>query len=247
MENKIIKSGALLVISDYNWLPSKIEDSWVSRYTDNYLIFDRYHRFDEEERIIRQKNVGQNVYDTFDFIYRFYDQLPEIAIFCRAAFLNPKDDGIKKFNESGEKISNGNCSEEKFSLISNNTHFTEIHDYGKECHNNFSSRLDSDGFGYLEINNSWYLSHHPSKFFSSLNDLLNHIFVDPDLPGYIRFSPGANYIIPKENMLKYNKKFYEDMREYIGWDIITGEAHLFERAMYTIFNSNYQIKEKYRR
>ena len=51
MENKIITSGAFLVITDYNFLPDKIEESWVYEYTDNYLIYDKAHRFEESEKI----------------------------------------------------------------------------------------------------------------------------------------------------------------------------------------------------
>lgn len=248
---KLIKTNALFVLSDYNWLPENVENSWVTNYTDNYLILDRYHRFQESEKIKHQNNVGQNVYDIFDFIHKNYDNLPEVTIFCRAAFLNPKDDGIVRFNQNGKRLSTGNCSEEKFNQICNNTNFTEIHDFGPEVHERYSgqqtpaSKLDSDGFGFLEINNSWYLQSHRPKFFNSLNQFFDEIFEIPFHPDYVRFAPGANYIIPKDKMLKFNKYFYEKMKEFIGWDIITGEAHLVERALYTLYTTDLKIKTKY--
>ena len=249
---KIIKTSAIFVLSDYNWLPEDIENSWVSKYTDNYLILDRYHRLPESEKIKWQDNLGQNVYDIFDFIYMNYESLPEINIFCRAAFLNPKDDGISRYDENGRKISTGNCSEEYFIKICNNIDFTEIHDFGSEAHERYknqpvpASKLDPDGYGFLEINNSWYLSSHGSKFFNSLNHFLSEVFENPEYPEYVRFSPGANYIIPRKNILRYNKHFYEEMRKFIGWDVITGEAHIVERALYILFTSNLKIKLKYR-
>lgn len=249
---KLIKTNALFVLSDYNWLPEEVENSWVTKYTDNYLILDKFHRLKESEKIKWQDNVGQNVYDIFDFIYKNYENLPEIAIFCRAVFLKAKDDGVTtKYDKNGKKISTGNCTEETFNKICNNTEFTEIHDFGPSAHERYygqkqpASKLDSDGFGFLEINNSWYLLSHRPKFFGSLNELFHEIFENFEHMEYVRFSPGANYIIPKKYMLKYNKHFYEKMREFIGWDIITGEAHLFERAIYTIFTSNLKIKSKY--
>ena len=251
---KLIKTNALFVISDYNWLPDDIENSWVTEYTDNYLILDRYHRFKESDKIKWQQNVGQNVYDIFDFIYNNYENLPEITIFCRAAFLNPKDNGIVRYDENGRKISNGNCTKETFDKICNNTEFTEIHDFGPEAHERYNgqawpaSKLDLDGFGFLEINNSWFLGPHPPRFFNSLEEVFSEIFESHPYQnhnGYIRFAPGANYIIPKKNMMKYNKHFYEKMRGFIGWDVITGEAHAFERALYTIFTSDLKIKDKY--
>jgi len=36
------------------------------------------------------------------------------------------------------------------------------------------------------------------------------------------------------------------MRKFIGWDVITGEAHIVERALYILFTSNLKIKLKYR-
>lgn len=249
---KIIKTGALFVLSDYNWLPLDIKNSWVEEYTDNYLILDRYHRFEENDKIKWQDNVGQNVYDIFDFSHKNYNNLPELVIFCRAVFLRPKDDGIPKYDETGNKISNGNCSEEFFKKIVNNTFFTEIHDFGPEVHERYknqsrpASKLADDNFGYLELNNSWYVHSHPTKFFSNLDQLFSEIFENYTHLEYVRFSPGANYIIPKNHILKYNSFFYETMKKFIGWDVITGEAHMFERAIYTIFNSNFKIKNKYK-
>ena len=54
-----------LVVSDYNWLPEKIEDSWVHKWTNNYLIYDRAHRFKESDKVKHQINVGQNIFDIF--------------------------------------------------------------------------------------------------------------------------------------------------------------------------------------
>jgi hypothetical protein len=69
MKTKKIQKN-FVVASDYNWLPENIEDSWVHKYTDNYLIYDKFHRFKESDKIKHQLNVGQNIYDMFDFIVR---------------------------------------------------------------------------------------------------------------------------------------------------------------------------------
>ncbi len=238
---KLIKSN-FLVVSDYNWLSEPLEESWVYQYTNNFLIYDRYHRYPESEKVKHQKNVGQNVYDIFDFIVTHYDNLPEATIFCRAALMFPK--GRQR------PLSNGNISEENFKKLVNNTGFTELHDYREEAHAPYighavpASIMDEDG-GFLEINNSWYLGAHPARHFSSLNQFLSDLYVNPDLPQYIRFSPGANYIIPKTNILRYSKNFYEQIREILSYDCIIGEAHLLERALYTIFTCNYEVKPKY--
>ena len=131
--------------------------------------------------------------------------------------------------------------------ICNNTTFTEINDFATEPwrFNGYSSKIGADN-SYLEINNSWYFNHHKSKYYTNINVFFNDFYVNPPHQEYIRFSPGGCYIIPKENMLKYNKLFYEKIKEILGWDIVIGEAHMIERALYTIFNSEFEIKEEYK-
>jgi len=250
--NKIKKN--FLVVSDYNWLPQNLEESWVHKYTDNYLIYDRFHRFKETDKIKWQKNVGQNIYDIFDFIYTHYDNLPDATIFCRSCILFPKG--------RNKPLSNGNCSEEKFVSLMNNEVFTELHDFGPKDHNKGSlislllnfirtgkillpSKMAADG-GFLEINNSWYFKHLKSKYFHNLNDFLREVYKNPIIPEYIRFAPGGNYIIPKANILRYSKNFYERMRDYVGWDVVVAEAHMLERCLYTIFTCDYEVNNKYK-
>lgn len=227
-----------LVISDYYWLPEDINDSWVAKSTSNYLIYDRASRYLESEKVVHQKNVGQNVYDLFDFIITRYDDLPDVSIFTRAAIFYPKD--------NVPPLSRGNCSEENFFRLANSKEFTEIHDYGPEVHNGLSSKSDEDG-AFYEKNTSWYFRLHPGRYFYSLNQFFKDVFKDPPNYKYVRFSPGVSYVIPKSYILKYPKYFYERMREYVSWGIIVGEAHMFERALYTIFTADLQVKSKYLR
>ena len=48
------------------------------------------------------------------------------------------------------------------------------------------------------------------------------------------------------DILKYNKHFYETMRYYVSWHVQPGEAYLLERALFTLFNNTFNIKEKYK-
>ena len=47
-------------------------------------------------------------------------------------------------------------------------------------------------------------------------------------------------------MLKYSKNFYSKIKSYLEWDAVVGEAHLLERAIYTIFSCDYEVNEKYK-
>lgn len=233
MKEKIIKSGALLVITDYNFLPDKIEESWVYEYTDNYLIYDKAHRYVESDKIKHQPNVGANIYDIFDFIFNNYNNLPEIVIFCKGNVI-PRHCGIEKFKN-----------------IINNTEFTSIENYIREAPTYkqgiyaFVDELDGYHEKPIEVN-ATVANIHKSNYIFNYNDLLNDIFENSLVGEYIRFAPGGNYIIPKKDILKYNKNFYETMRNYVSWHHKPGEAYLLERAMFTIFKNNFIIREKYK-
>jgi len=53
---------------------------------------------------------------------------------------------------------------------------------------------------------------------------------------FVPFAPGSNYILPRENILKHSKKFYELLRSYLEWDRYPGEAQIMERGLYTLWN-----------
>jgi hypothetical protein len=235
-----------LVVSDYNWLDEDLENSWVCRSTDNYLIYDRAHRFRQTDKVIHQNNVGQNIYDIFDFIVTRYNNLPDCMIFCRAAFLFPKDTGTPRYDNKGNRLSNGNCTEEFFKENCNNTTFTELNDFFKEDwrFSGYDNKKGPNG-EYLELNNSWYFGLQPSKYYTNINDFFNDMYIDPPIEQYLQFSPGGCYIIPKHLILRYTKQFYEKIRHILSWNVLNAEAHMIERAITTIFTKNYTPKPEY--
>ena len=79
---------------------------------------------------------------------------------------------------------------------------------------------------YHEINTRWYLIPHPARKANELFDLLD--LNDKD---YLAFAPGSNYILPKENILKYSKEFYIKLRNYLKWSVYPGEAQIMERGL----------------
>ena len=52
---------------------------------------------------------------------------------------------------------------------------------------------------------------------------------------FVPFAPGSNYILPRENILKHPKEFYEKLRSYLMWGRYPGEAQIIERGLYTIW------------
>ena len=126
-----------------------------------------------------------------------------------------------------------------FKLIKNNS-LTELHDYETEYQDGHSSYIKNNDQFY-EINTSWYLKKHKPKFFYSFNHFMKFMFKDYKNLKYLRFSPGGAYVIPKKNILVY-EKFYENIRFFLSWDVVIGEAHILERALYYIFSNSYEAK-----
>ena len=260
-----------LVVSDYNWLDSDLSKAWFSELSSDFIIYDKFHRLQESKNVIRQKNVGQNVYDMFDFIVNNYDDLPEKTFFCRSCITFPK--GRKK------PKSNGNCSLEEIKRLISKEGLVEMNDYAllskykllskkiRYCekkdkftintNNKLSfyeqilfhlnrlpktyriSRLPTsfctEEDGYLEINSNWYFRHHKAKFFNSYDKFMSTFFSNYVPKKYLRFSPGCNYIVPAENIYRYKKELYIKLRSLVDYAPVIGEAHMLERAIYSIF------------
>lgn len=219
-----IKKNFLVISSFNNNL------SWVSKRTQNYIIYDRSienikQRGVDYSKVIKSPNVGYNLYDYFTYIIDNYESLPECIIFLKG------------------NIFPRHVSEQYFDRISNNQFFTPIIDTSK--HNAVwpISCLLSDT-SYIEVNNSWYLGWHPVKFFYDMNEFLKFCFINPVIPRYMEFAPGANYVVPRENILKLPKQFYENLRFLISYTSLPGEAHIIERALQMLWTCNYEISDR---
>ena len=212
-----------LVVSCYN---NNVD--WVPEYTDDYIIYTKGDAESLPLTIDRKKvqsspNIGYNLYDYFTFIVDNYNNLPDCTIFTKG------------------NVFPRHVTKEYFDRIMNNNFFTPIDDLRlketwPKCY------ISSDG-GLCEINNSWYLQQHPSKYFSSYNHFLEFCFKDPILPRYIRFAPGANYIVPRQNIQKFPKIFYENLRTFVSHSQLPGEAHIIERALHTLWTCTFEVSD----
>ena len=97
--------------------------------------------------------------------------------------------------------------------------------------------------GWMELNDSWYLNRTelPTKYFKTYNDFMDFCFKNPIHPKYVRFAPGGNYIVPKENLLKYDKIFYQNIKTIVEHHQLSGESHLIERFMHTMWSCNFEV------
>lgn len=181
--------------------------AWLDDYSRDVVLFDRSP--EPAAGSIKTPNIGSDIYDKLGFIIDNYHQLPDVAVYTKANLF----DYIKP---------------REFEKIKDNTEFTPI--LSQEHHTYLPTCYYEDGM-YYEINNLWYLSAHPVKIEpTKLMKMLGIYHM-----AYVPFAPGSNYILPKENILKHSKEFYEELREMLGWAVYPGEAMIMERGLYTLW------------
>ena len=133
-------------------------------------------------------------------------------------------------------------TQEFFDQVYDNKYYTFLHNdrgYADQC--GVAYQLYDGAF--LEFNNSWYALTKTHKYFTNFNDLLAFIFIHPIIPEWLLFSPGACYIISREQVKKYPKVFYENLKELVSYTYFPSEAYQVERMMHIIFSANYQLND----
>jgi hypothetical protein len=213
-----------LVVSNYN-----NDIGWVADYSDSYLVYDQsespvYPKNLDLSRVIKSPHLGHNIRDYCTYLYDHYEDLPDVVILA-----------------SGNVFPR-HVSQAWFNRVMNNRFYTPIEEMGRHKERWPVSFFSSDG-GYCEVNNSWYLDYHPTKFFHDYNDFLRFCFKDPIIPRFIRFAPGANCIVPRANLLKIPREFYGNLRTFVSHcpAAIPGESHIIERALDTLWNCNFEV------
>lgn len=186
-----------------------------------YWVINNYHNSDLEwvkeykpDRVIvydkKDKNVGSNIYDYLDYIVNNYNNLPKLTIFAKGNMLERH---ITK-PELDKTI-----HKKKLTPLMTMNHKT----YEPVCHY-------KDGL-YCEKNDYWYVNEHTHRKMEELVDKLGVRGKE-----YLCFSPGACWIVPRENIYKQTRQFYKDLMSFIDYDSNPAESHLLERALWTIWN-----------
>lgn len=208
------------IVNSYN-----TDYSWINNYTSDYIIYDKTCTALENDKVKHQPNFGYNIYDYCYYIINYYNNLPDVCVFIKANVFE-------------------HCKKEVFDKLIENNQFTPLEYYGAKPANDFEDRT-MDG-GFLEINNSWYINSHiftygakTNRYFKTYNEFLDAVFEKPEHPEWIRFSPGANYIVPKENILYYSLNFWKKIFSYVSYTQLPTEAHIIERALYYIFTNKF--------
>jgi len=216
--------------TDKKWIINSFNEdfSWVNDYTTNYIVYDKTCSLPETDKVKHQCNLGYNIYDYAYYIINNYEKLPDICVFIKANVFK-------------------HCKKEIFDTLINNNYFTPLEYYGSVPTNDYENRTTNGGF--LEINNSWYIPAHiqtygqkANRYFTNYNSFLDTMFEKPVHPQWVRFAPGANYIVPKQNITYYSLEFWKRILGYVSYHQVPTEAHIIERALWYIFSNEWEEK-----
>ncbi len=220
LENILFETKHFFCISHFNG-----ELDWIKSLSKSkYLVYNKSNsKLDHNINNIRIKNVGYNIYSYLKFIIENYENLPDTVVFC-------KDNIFKRHIKISTFIS----------LLRRNI-FTCLEENNKL--RNFPISVDLADNSFNEINSSWYKYKYSRKYFHDFNDFYQYIFKNIKIPLFIRFAPGANYIVPKNNILLRKKSFYKNLLKFVSHSQYSCESHFIERSLYLIWNSNIESSE----
>lgn len=199
------------IISRYNHDLDLLEG-----YKGTYVMYDRSEEPIKDSRVIITDNTGSDIRDKLTFIIDNYENLPEVALYTKC--------NLFKY-----------ITKEEWEEIKNNKTFTPVltkHHKTYSDNNGVVCFYDENGM-YNERNDYWYLLEHPTKTRNSCEELKKMLGLEGR--DYLAFAPGSNYILPKENILKHSKEFYQKLRSYLDWAVYPGEAQLCERGLYYLW------------
>ena len=99
---------------------------------------------------------------------------------------------------------------------------------------------------FLERNTSWYMDQptHLWEYFGTYDELLTFIYRDPVLPRYVEFSPGACYILTRDQIRQHPPVFYRNLNRLMDYTLTPGfpaEAYLIERMLPVIYAERYEV------
>tara|TARA_Y100000589_G_C27123513_1_gene617501 strand:+ start:28 stop:876 length:849 start_codon:yes stop_codon:yes gene_type:complete len=220
-ENIINEKGHYFCISHFN---GKI--NWITKLNkENYIVYNKSGKIlPKEINHFDIENVGYNIYSYLKYIIDNYDNLPESIVFCKDNIFT-RHINFNLFKEY-LKRNTFTCLEEKITKYK------------------FPINLKLSEAGFTEINSSWYKYNYPRLFFKDYNTFYKYIFKEVENPHFLRFAPGANYIVPKNNILSRSKIFYKNLMTFISHSQFSCESHYLERSLYVIWNSSIKTAEK---
>lgn len=216
---------------------------------DDVVIYDRDHlgfngenldpkRLEEYGTVIKTPNYGANIYVIGKYVVDNYENLPDFVLFVKCNILQ------KRWPSGAEWYT----TQETFERALDANYFFPIE--ADPITTEFSTPFTINDRIYVEEVTDIIRPH--AKIYprvATLPDFINDLFIISKMPKYLCFSPGANYVVPKECILKYSKNFYKKMMAYTDYEnsnLGVGhceESHWFERVLELAWQGN--LKENF--
>jgi hypothetical protein len=213
------KNVAHFVVSNFNADPTDLL-SYSTSYSlydqsDDPMIVDFMHTHYPNANFVA--NSGHSLTNYFSYLEENWNNLPSTI-------------ALLKSNVIGRHTSRA-----YFERNYANQHYTFLFD-DPVPPNTVSSLLYESAF--LEWNDSWYATSKPRRYFSTYNQVLNFLYVDPVLPKWVLFSPGACYIVPRPSIERLPPSLFSLLRFMVSYQYFPAEAYFVERILHTVFSSN---------
>lgn len=215
LEKVLVETEHYFCISYFNG-----ELGWIKNLNkSNYIVYNKSkEKLEKNINSIKIKNVGYNIYSYLYFIIENYENLPETVVFCK------------------NNIFTRHIEISTFTNLVKRNIFTCLEENNQIRTFPISVELSDNSFN--EINSSWYKFKYSRKYFADYNYFYKFIFDSKNIPLFIRFAPGANYIVPKNNILLRSKNYYKNLLKFVYHSQYSCESHFIERSLYLIWNSN---------
>jgi len=234
-----------IVISTYNfdlnWIELLFENGFSK---EDVVIYNRsvdnvdWSKFGT---VIHSENIGSNIYDILRYICSSYDNLSDINFFIKGNILfkfgslglEDSPEGKVKYNI--KYPTSYYTTEKRLLRALRAEYFLPIERYHP------ATEIVINGGKFIQ--KYWVPpSDLPAQYFSSYEDLANSLFSNAICAPieYQRFCPGANYVVPKEVILKYSIDLYEKLKTYCGYGPhwVNAETYFIERLFYQMWTED---------
>lgn len=97
-----------------------------------------------------------------------------------------------------------------------------------------------------ELNNSWYRFKHQRHYFVNYNEFYKTFFdyEFTGIPRYLRFAPGANYIVSLERIMRCSQIYYRNLESILSGSPFACECHYLERSLAMLWDSRIPLSRK---
>lgn len=209
------------ILSNYNFTPD-----WLTEYDLEAVIYDRSDDGVERDltqfgEVYKTRNMGDVDFDKLSWLIENYDNLPEVFLWSKT--------NIFKF-----------VDEETLKKALRVNRFQPLLRYDHKIYSDKLGEVNKYigtqyGLIYAERNDSWYFHAglDQSGRFKNWNDWARafQLPIEPFVP----FAPGGSYILTKEQVQRYPKSYYDEMRSTLPYAKHPVEAHCCERSYFYLW------------